>query len=1308
MNDFQFQVWENNYKAPEDKTVQDTFLRVAKAVASVQKDKETRQLLTKQYYRIMSQWKFIPGGRILANAGVSERNKATLYNCYVYHPYDFGIKDIDSMEGIFQTLKKSAKILASQGGLGLNLSFIRPNGSYIAGTGARTPGVIKFMELWDKASDIITMGSNKIVKDKFSTKAKKKIRKGAMLCFSKNTVILTDKGWQPILIIIDKLQRGEEVNCLYSDGSSHKAKNPVINEPSQIYIIQSQDGTKLECTADHKFQVFSIQTGEIYLKALYEIQPKVQMLTIIDENMKKQYKALVSIKEKGLKPSYDFQIQDVHRIIAKCPNSKNAFLTSNCAMDISHPQIKDFITAKQISNHLTKFNLSVLVSDRFMKAVENNEIWKLCFPDIQYKYYKQEWDGNLEEWISRGKPVTIYEEIPAKDLWDLIMISSYNRNQPGILFYDTINNYNPVGYCQKIITTNPCLSGDTLIAIANNQKEVITIRELAENKNSFLVFSLENNKITIKDAIAFKTKENAQLVKVILDDGSYFKCTPDHKIMLENGNYCQAIQLKENDILMPVNDQTKVVRIEKCENQDVYDIHVVSQTHNFAIITNYENNNKGIFVHNCGEIPQPSNVCNLGSLNLVQFFKNGEFDWQDFQKVIKLAVCFLDDVIDISFVPLNEYEQKIRQKRRIGLGVMGLGSLLMMMKLKFGSYEAIQFVDKLFKFKSETQLMTSAVLGKLKGSFLAFDSKKYFSSNWWYELPLNYKTKRQIEEIGQMRNSVHSDTAPTGNCVVKETKIFTEQGIKTIQEIFKENQIILNQNINYWYIPKKQLQVQTLDGFQKITGLYNNGKGKVYSIKTTSGKCIVGTEQHKILKDIKYNEVYWINLSQLKVKDKILVYLNYNYFQKEVIQSIETYDDFTYDLEVQDSHHYILNNGIVSHNSSIFAGQVSNGIQPVFMKQYTRWVVMNNQQKEILQKRHYCLENNILEQIQEIPIDTQYQKIPDPQLGQWWQTSIFKFANRGNQQILRGQIDGVTYEIDKNRGLIKPIQVVDYGWKYVKQNIQSDNYDWCVTTNDLTIEDHINMLSASAKYIDQNQSKTINIPENYSYQNFKNVYISAWKRKIKGLTTYRVGTMTAVLQGKKKTEEYQSQLEKLFKENNGDIIFQDVKIPDKSYALQYKIKDKNNKKWYFTVSFADKELTKPFAFFIRTNNRESNEVADLIIQAMEELLLSLGIREQLIAEQRQKYKQQTNVDKIGRAIGMALRHNVPIVKIVETLNNYNDGLSTLLFHIKRILSGFIKDGTKINGAICQNCGSTDLVYQSGCSTCNNCGGSKCS
>lgn len=1014
MNDFQIQIWQNNYKAPTDKTIQDTFLRVATAVAKAENDKDTRQFLAKQYYKIMSEWKFIPGGRILANAGVDAHKKATLYNCYTYHPYDFGIRDIDSMQGIFQTLKKSAKILASEGGLGLNLSFIRPNGSYIMGTGARTPGVIKFMELWDKASDVITMGSSKVIHDKFTSKAKKKIRKGAMLCFSENTLIETDKGWQPILSIFDRLQKGEQVKCKYVDGTYHSVKNPIVNQPSQIYIVQAEDGTKIECTADHRFQVYNIQTKETYLKAICDINPDIQMLTVIEENnMTKHYVKLKSIAVKSVELSYDFEVENTHRIIAKSPNSENAFLTSNCAMDISHPEIKDFIIAKQTSNRLTKFNLSVLVPDRFMKALDANQMWKLCFPDIQYANYKEQWDGDLQRWISQGKPIVVYEQIPARELWDLIMLSTYNRNQPGILFYDTINDYNPVSYCQRILTTNPC-----------------------------------------------------------------------------------------------------------------------------------------------GQIGMPSNVCNLGSLNLPKFYEQGNFNWEEFQRVIKLGVCFLDDVADISFVPLSEYEQKIKQKRRIGLGVMGLGSLLMMMKLKFGSHEAIEFVDELFKFKAEVQLMTSAFLGKLKGSFTAFDREQYFTSRWWYELPISYKIKREIENIGQMRNSVHSTVPPTGN-------------------------------------------------------------------------------------------------------------------------------------------------------SSVFAGQVSNGIQPVFMKEYTRWVTMTNQQVEWLQHRHedyqmnkftsgYQLQNHI------------YQKIPNPKLGQWYQTSVFKFAERGNEQILRGQIDGTTYQIDKNRGLIKPMQVIDYGWKYVKQNVDSDHYDWCVTTNQLSVQDHINMLAASAKYINQNQSKTINIPQDYPYQAFKNVYISAWKKKIKGVTSYRAGTMTTVLEQKKKVQEEQSQLQKLFKSNNGNIIFQDVKLPDKSYAMQYKVKDKNKKKWYFTITFADKELTKPFAFFIRTNNRQSNEVADSVVQSMQELLLSLGIREQLIASQRQKYKQQTNVDKIGRAIGMALRHNVPIVKIVETLNNYNDGVSTLLFHIRKILSGFIKDGTKVTGGKCQNCGSTDLVYQSGCTTCSNCGSSKCS
>lgn len=841
LNTIQKQIWEQNYKGPNDKTVQDTFRRVAHTIAQVEAQ-DIRQSIEQQFYNLMSNFQFLPGGRILANAGVDERKKTTLYNCYVYHPYDFGIRDIDSMSGIFESLKQSAKILASEGGLGINLGFIRPNGAFIHGTGVRTPGAVKFMQLWDKVSEIITQGTYKKIEDKYSKIAKRKIRKGAMIS----------------------------------------------------------------------------------------------------------------------------------------------------VLSIANSQIKQFITSKQIADKLTRFNLSVLVSDRFMSAVQKNQMWQLVFPDLQYSKYAEQWDGDLDNWIRRGKPVVVYEEIPARDLWDLLMISVYNHNEPGILFYDTINNNNPISYCERIITTNPC-----------------------------------------------------------------------------------------------------------------------------------------------SEIPQPSGVCDLGYLNLVKFYdeQTQQFNWDRFQYAIKLGVIFLDNVCDISYVPIPEYYEKVLQKRRIGLGVMGLGSLLMMLGLRFGSNQAIQFTDKLFKFKAEHQLYTSAALGAIKGSFKLFDKQKYFTSKYWYELPISYKVKREIEDIGCMRNSVRSANAPTGTI-------------------------------------------------------------------------------------------------------------------------------------------------------AIFAGQVSNGIEPVYMKQYIRWMIVTQDEIQQLLQKHEDL------------------IIPNPFNGEWFETDVFKFKHKGNQQVLQGTIDNQLYQIDKSRGLIKAILVQDYGWKYVKQHNLSQK--GVVETKDLTVSDHINMLATSAKYVDQNQSKTINIPEDYPYEDFKKVYMQAYKKGIKGVTTYRAGTMASVLEEKKE----ENNLEQLYKQDQ-NVILSDVKLPDKTYALQYKIKDKNKKKWYITLSFIDKELTIPVAIFIRTNSKQSTQITDKIIQSLQKLLLNSGIRKQLVQEQKLKCENQSNVDKIGRFIGMALRHNIPINKIVDILQINSDGLSTLSFHIRKILSQYIKNGTRVEGKKCPQCDSDNLVYQDGCVTCLNCGYGKC-
>jgi len=138
----------------------------------------------------------------------------------------------------------------------------------------------------------------------------------------------------------------------------------------------------------------------------------------------------------------------------------------------------------------------------------------------------------------------------------------------------------------------------------------------------------------------------------------------------------------------------------------------------------------------CGEIIMSLGACNLGSINLTKFiYKNKEtnkfeFNYDDFIKTIFFAVRYLDSINDISNVPLKEYKDSMLEKRRIGLGTMGLGSIHFMLGIPYGSDESIKLINKIYKTKSETELLASSLLGKEKGNFPLFDKEKYFNSYW--------------------------------------------------------------------------------------------------------------------------------------------------------------------------------------------------------------------------------------------------------------------------------------------------------------------------------------------------------------------------------------------------------------------------------------------------------------------------------------------------------------------------------------------------------------------------------------------------
>jgi ribonucleoside-diphosphate reductase alpha chain len=291
-----------------------------------------------------------------------------------------------------------------------------------------------------------------------------------------------------------------------------------------------------------------------------------------------------------------------------------------------HPDIEEFITAKQTPGKLTKFNMSVLATDEFMEAVTNHLPWKLEFPDYEFLFhegrkteYNELWDGNLKGWKEKGLPVKVYKEFKdANELWDLIMKSAYNRNEPGIIFIDTVNRLNNLWYIEHLSACNPC-----------------------------------------------------------------------------------------------------------------------------------------------GEQYLPKGgVCLLGSFNLTQFIKDDNWDYDKLKKVIPISVRLTDNVNDRTKVPLEEQRENIQSKRRMGLGVLGYASALMLMKVRYGSQKALEMTDDLMEFISNQAYQSSALLAKEKGCFPLFDAEKFLQGKFIQNL--TEETKDLIKKYG-LRNSHLLSIQPTGN-----------------------------------------------------------------------------------------------------------------------------------------------------------------------------------------------------------------------------------------------------------------------------------------------------------------------------------------------------------------------------------------------------------------------------------------------------------------------------------------------------------------------------------------------------------------
>lgn len=206
---------------------------------------------------------------------------------------------------------------------------------------------------------------------------------------------------------------------------------------------------------------------------------------------------------------------------------------------VDHPDIFDFIRCKAVEGQITNFNISVGITDAFMRACENDETFDLKNPR----------DGQ------------VWRTVRARELFDEIVKYAHHNGEPGALFLDAANRTNPLPHLYELEATNPCFVGSTRIA---TDLGLMTIEELAESGAEFLVATDRRAPFAGQERLqrstygvafrpslpAWKTRKNTPVMRLITSHGYSVTATPDHKFLTTERGYAELSQLRPGERLL--------------------------------------------------------------------------------------------------------------------------------------------------------------------------------------------------------------------------------------------------------------------------------------------------------------------------------------------------------------------------------------------------------------------------------------------------------------------------------------------------------------------------------------------------------------------------------------------------------------------------------------------------------------------------------------------------------------------------------------------------------------------------------------
>lgn len=180
----------------------------------------------------------------------------------------------------------------------------------------------------------------------------------------------------------------------------------------------------------------------------------------------------------------------------------------------------------------------------------------------------------------------------------------------------------------------------------------------------------------------------------------------------------------------------------------------------------------------CGEQGLPGwGVCNLSAINLSKFYDETSHDvaWQELAETTRISARFLDNVIDATPYHFEENHKNQQRERRVGLGTMGLAELMIKLRIRYGSPESLEFLDKLYGFIAKEAYLASAEIAAEKGAFPAFEVEPYLQSGFMKNLVGTYPEVGEAIRKQGIRNVTLITQAPTGST---GTMVGTSTGIE--------------------------------------------------------------------------------------------------------------------------------------------------------------------------------------------------------------------------------------------------------------------------------------------------------------------------------------------------------------------------------------------------------------------------------------------------------------------------------------------------------------------------------------------------